>query len=477
MQLTCTFRILDEVSTLMLGVQKHHLDQLVAEFAEFVPGYRYMPTFKMGAWDGKTKFVTPAGKTYQVFIPNIVRKLAKHGYKFKTQDNRVQVNIDVQRVTDQLFAEYNWILRQHQVDAINAVIENGHRGLILAATSAGKTSIVAGLSVVYGSIGFRSIIIVPSRDLIKQTLDQYLALGIDTGQYSGTEKDLEHQHVISTWQALQNNPQILLKFHVFICDEVQLAKSAVVAALLIRHSSHMPVRIGCTGTVPKDPADYKTIYAAIGEREVYTITAKQLQDLKLVSTLGIKQLVLQDALNPLEDNFPEYVQEKKALAAIPERQQWIANFIQETATQYGNTLVLVSSVPQGKKLQKLIGDSSVFLYGADEDIVRQEVYRSFDVKDGLMVIANVQIAAVGLSINRIFNLILVDIGKAFTRVIQSIGRGLRMASDKSHVNVIDVCSNYSFSTTHSRKRLEYYREAEYPYEIIRIPYRNNIIEC
>ena len=134
--------------------------------------------------------------------------------------------------------------------------------------------------------------------------------------------------------------------------------------------------------------------------------------------------------------------------------------------------MLVSSIPVGKKLQKMIGDEkSVFIYGKDDTDVRKQVYALFETHNNIVVIANVQIAAVGLSIDRIFNLVMLDIGKAFTRVVQAIGRSLRMASDKTHAEVWDIGTNYSFGATHAKKRVTFYTDAEYPYKTTYINYK------
>jgi len=468
----CTVILKNEVAAVITGVHRDDMAILVDEFSEFVPGYKHMPLFKMKVWDGKTQFVTITGKTYQAFLPELSRRLMEMGYRIKLRDDRPPIQINVPLIDNTQFASSDWTHRPHQVAAINAVAANDHRGIIIAATSAGKTAMCAGISELYGRIGFRSIIIVPNRDLIRQTLAKYLEFGLDTGQYSGTVKDLDHQHVISTWQALKNHPEILLTFQVFVCDEVQGAKSPVVTKLLIKYGSHIPVRVGCTGTLPKDPADYQTIYAAIGAKEIYTITAKELQDQGLVATIHITQVITHDSDNPYEEQFAEFSMEQAALLVNDDRTRWIANFFKAIADTQGNTLVLVGSVKLGKQLAKFAGkDRCVFLYGQDKDEVRQAVYESFATNDNLLVFANVQIAAVGLSIDRIYNLGLVDIGKAFTRCIQSIGRGLRMAADKSHVEVYDVSSNYSFSGSHTPKRAAYYDEAHYPHEAIKVRYK------
>ncbi|AXC39239.1 UNVERIFIED_ORG: hypothetical protein [Escherichia phage CMSTMSU] len=87
-------------------------------------------------------------------------------------------------------------LREHQVNAVNACLANPH-GLLLAATGAGKTLITAALSKKVQEYG-RSVIIVPSTDLVQQTYDDYVMCGLDTGVFYGAQKDFGHQHTITT---------------------------------------------------------------------------------------------------------------------------------------------------------------------------------------------------------------------------------------------------------------------------------------
>ena len=72
--------------------------------------------------------------------------------------------------------------------------------------------------------------------------------------------------------------------------------------------------------------------------------------------------------------------------------------------------------------------------------------------------------------NRIFNLVLVEPGKSFVRVIQSIGRGLRKADDKEAVEIFDVSSKCKFSNRHLLKRKKFYDSVEYPYTVAKINY-------
>ena len=81
------------------------------------------------------------------------------------------------------------------------------------------------------------------------------------------------------------------------------------------------------------------------------------------------------------------------------------------------------------------------------------------------------IAAVCINIPRIFNLVLIEPGKSFVRVIQSIGRGIRKAADKDFVQIWDITSTCRFAKRHLTKRLQYYREARYPFTKERLEWK------
>jgi superfamily II DNA or RNA helicase len=102
---------------------------------------------------------------------------------------------------------------------------------------------------------------------------------------------------------------------------------------------------------------------------------------------------------------------------------------------------------------------------------RKEQYDEVATSTNKIIIATYGIAAVGINIPRIFNLVLIEPGKSFVRVIQSIGRGIRKAEDKDHVEIWDVTSSAKFAKRHLAKRKEFYREANYPFSIEKIEYR------
>ena len=126
-------------------------------------------------------------------------------------------------------------------------------------------------------------------------------------------------------------------------------------------------------------------------------------------------------------------------------------------------------IKNGKELQELIPGSE-FVQGAMAVTDRKDAYNDINEGTNTITIATYGVAAVGINIPRIFNLVLLEPGKSFVRVIQSIGRGVRIAEDKDFVQIWDVTSRCKFSKRHLTQRKKYYKEASYPFTIEKIIY-------
>jgi len=138
----------------------------------------------------------------------------------------------------------------------------------------------------------------------------------------------------------------------------------------------------------------------------------------------------------------------------------------------GNTLVLVDRVKAGKGLvERLPEGTSTFVNGAMKNETRRGHYKEISSEDNKIIVATYGVAAVGINVPRIFNLILVEPGKSFVRVIQSIGRGLRTAQDKDFVNIYDLTSSAKFSKRHLTQRKKFYKEAQYPFTVTKVDWK------
>jgi len=243
------------------------------------------------------------------------------------------------------------------------------------------------------------------------------------------------------------------------------AKADVLRKILSGPLANAPIRWGLTGTMPEEDHEKMSILACIGSM-LGKINTKELQDKGILAQLHVNVWQLQDLLKAAA--FSDYQSELKWLTTNQARLQFLAQSV-EIMSESGNTLVLVDRIETGKMLQLLIPDS-VFVSGQMKSKDRKDEYKEVQEIDGKVIIATYGVASTGINIVRIFNLVLFESGKSFVRVIQSIGRGIRVAPDKDFVNVYDVCSNCKFSKRHLTKRKKFYAEAEYPYSVKKVTY-------
>jgi superfamily II DNA or RNA helicase len=342
------------------------------------------------------------------------------------------------------------------------------------ATGAGKTIMTAALSKSIEYYG-RSIVIVPNKSLVTQTEADYINMGLDVGVYFGDRKEFGKTHTICTWQSLNN----LLKntksgdadvsigefIEGVVCvivDEVHMAKADALKTLLTGVFSHIPIRWGLTGTIPK--ADFEKIALLVSLGPVIgKLSAAELQDKGVLAQCNVNIVQLKDGVE-----FSNYQSELKHLLENEKRLDKIAELIDKIKDS-GNTLILVDRVNAGRELiNRLPG--SVFISGETKLTERKEEYDEVATSNDKIIVATYGVAAVGINIPRIFNLVLLEPGKSFVRVIQSIGRGIRKAEDKDHVEIWDITSDCKFAKRHLTQRKAYYKEAKYPFSLEKLDY-------
>jgi superfamily II DNA or RNA helicase len=358
-------------------------------------------------------------------------------------------------------------LRDYQVEIINTFLENP-QCIQEVATGAGKTVITAALSNAVTPHG-RSIVIVPNKSLVTQTETDYVNMGLDVGVFYGERKEFGRQHTICTWQSLNvllkntRNHEADITIQEFledvvcvIVDEVHMAKADALKTLLTGVMSRIPMRWGLTGTIPKEKFESVALTVSLGP-VVNRLAASELQDRGVLAQCHVNIVQLQDHVE-----FSNYQSELKYLLEESGRLDTMAELIARVR-ETGNTLVLVDRVAAGLALVERLGDRAVFVSGATKTAERKEHYDEVAETDDKIIVATYGVAAVGINIPRIFNLVLVEPGKSFVRVIQSIGRGIRKAEDKDFVQIWDVTSTCKFAKRHLTKRKVYYREANYPF--------------
>lgn len=490
---TCRLTLIDEVNCKFEGLEPSLRNKMIHEVSYVLPYARFTPAGKMGRWDGKVNFMNMGGSTYYHMLDRLLPILDKHNVMIDVIDERIKFDLQFDPIDENIFNYVEFpaghhmegkkiILREHQVNAVNACLEN-HHGLLLASTSSGKTLITAALSKSVEKYG-RSIVIVPSTDLVQQTYDDYVMCGLDAGMFYGGKKELGHQHTITTWQSLNSlwkktkAGEVALTeedVHDFIdgvvcvmVDEAHTSAADALQAVLGQVMGKIPLRWGLTGTIPKDPVLAAKIKCNVGD-VIYTITAKELQDKNILSTCNVNCIKLKSNLK-----FATYPEEMKFLVTDRDRMNYVATLIAAIA-ESGNTLVLVDRLEAGELLCEFLGiPKSEFVRGNTKKKDREASYGEIRWADNKILIATYGVASTGISISRLYNVVLIEPGKSFVRTIQSIGRGLRRAEDKDHVEIFDISGSNKYSAKHSRERIAYYKEVQYPYSVIDVPDWQNL---
>jgi superfamily II DNA or RNA helicase len=482
--MNCTIHIRDEVNIKISGLETATRRRLEKELKFFMPYARHTPAYKLGRWDGCVGFFTLGGASFFNLLDKILPVIVDEGYSVEIDDLRKQQDFKFIEVTETTHEQTTWpkghvnegapvLLRDYQVDSINKFLTN-LQCVQEISTGAGKTITTATLSKSVQDYG-RTLIVVPNKDLVKQTLEDYELLGLDAGVYFGDKKELGKTHTICTWQSLNSvqkrfkegdSPISLEEFSddlvAIIVDEVHQAKADVLKALLSGPFANVPIRWGLTGTIPKEDFEQLGLVACLGP-VVNKIAAKDLQAQGVLANCLVNVLQLQDT-----SAYNTYQEELTYLTTNVRRIDFIAEFISKLS-QSGNTLVLVDRVKSGEMLVERLPDSS-FVSGAMKTTDRKEQYDEVKTATNKIIVATYGVAAVGINIPRIFNLVLLEPGKSFVRVIQSIGRGIRKAEDKDHVEIWDVTSSAKFSKRHLTTRKKYYEDAGYPYQIQKVKY-------
>jgi DNA or RNA helicases of superfamily II len=480
----CKIIVKDEVNVKIEGLELAERKALMKMFEYEVPGARYLPAVRLGRWNGKVSYFSLAGSTYINLLEEILPVLDRAGYDIELDDTRdYTTTFEFAEVSEATFAHKNWPkghpkegtpveLRDYQISIVNNFLKNP-QSLQEIATGAGKTLMTAALSYSIEQYG-RSIVIVPNKSLVTQTEADYINLGLDVGVYFGDRKEYNKTHTICTWQSLNNmlkktkagEADIMDFIEGVVCvmvDEVHMAKADALKTLLTGVFAKVPIRWGLTGTIPKAKFEAQSLFVSLGP-VISKLSASELQDQGVLAQCHVNIVQLKDDVE-----FTNYQSELKHLLEDTHRLDAIAQLILKIK-ETGNVLVLVDRVNAGKEIISRLPDS-VFVSGATNMIDRKEEYDEIATSTNKIIVATYGVAAVGINIPRIFNLVLIEPGKSFVRVIQSIGRGIRKAEDKDFVQIWDITSSCKFAKRHLTQRKAFYKEANYPFDVEKLTYR------
>jgi len=181
--------------------------------------------------------------------------------------------------------KFPFLLKEDQIDAVNAWIDNDCRGTIVYSTGTGKTEIAFECAKRVASSYHSSsstttsniLLLVPRIILIEQNIRRLVAYGIPKdkiGAYFGERKQIR-EITIGTYQSIIRNLDIIRRSNMVIFDEIHLIRDTAKIFSKIFDvviEDHKKALLGLTATLDeKDLSKYNTILTLLPPVKRYPI--------------------------------------------------------------------------------------------------------------------------------------------------------------------------------------------------------------
>ena len=476
-------------------------------------GYAFMPKFKSGAWDGYISLYQGRAGTFPGgLMKRVTTRLQELDVDVDTWD-RAQPPLSEPQLADGINLKE---LRPYQIEAADCAMA-AKRGVFDAATGTGKTEIMAEM---IRRTACRSLIIVASRDLAWQTIERfegstreqqtlefpnapehglYGIVGDDQetpglvtaalyqtlvrrlmpvcslcdaqgelqqrtcdvkrgGKRCGGELDFTETEVVREW---------LASFDAIHLDECHRAPAKTWWPVV--NSCPAYWRFGYSATPFKsDPITELKLVGATGEI-MYSFPAREAIDQGYLTEPFV--VTVDPGFPPLLDEEQYIDSYRDGIVEHVKRCRLIAEIAQGTSEGWGvPTLILVQWTEHGRNIKRAlreIGVRAEFVSGSTPTAKRRDVMHAMD--DGrLNCVIATTIFDEGVNVPAIGALIMAGGGKARHKVVQRIGRGLRVVEGKEYLAVFDIWDSHSekYLIKHSRQRLGAVKDADYAHETL-----------
>jgi len=441
--------------------------ELQERFTFLVEGAKWHPKVKRGLWDGKIKMLNVRnGYIKKGLIPEIINwcednKLVWHvdddvftGKSFDFSDD------DISKIYKKLGAPYE--PKPYQKHALKHVFAN-KRCMILSPTGSGKSYILYGLARFYQKLGLKVLIVVHRVGLVKQLMEDNFQEEYDNMKgsfsthqiYSGKEKSTDADFVASTWQSIVKMPESFFnEFDVVIADEVHAWK-AMSTVQIMEKCKNIIYRIGVTGTLEDVENTLMSLTGDFGPPQRVAETV-ELMDSNDLARLKIKACLLQ-----YDEKYRKYVANKTKkypeeidfIETLEERNDFVAKLAMSLK---GNTLIAFRHVKHGKELfEKIKSKDKFYIDGGVHVDKRSEYQKAMDMHDNMKGVVSVGTFAEGINIKNINYIILACPLKTKVKLLQLIGRGLRLSKTKTKVVFIDIGDDLSYKKRKNWSLLHY----------------------
>lgn len=357
-------------------------------------------------------------------------------------------------------------LRDYQHETVSQALKYG-RGIIKVGTGGGKTLTIASLISTFYKLQskMKVLLIVPDLTLVDQTFKDFVSYNVPfkATRWTGSiEPDLTADVIIANIGILQSRFEEfpwLVDVDMLIVDECHKLKKGNKVCKLISDikTNH---KFGLTGTLPDDKVDEWNIIGKLGivffEKSSYDL---RLENYLTNAEIKIVEIEYKDKVIYVP-NTNKFKTELDFIYASKYRNNIIAAL---SKLNEFNTLILVNHISHGQELHRVLTDKLpnkkvYFIRGEVEVEDRAKVIQEMESNNNVVCIAISAIFSTGVNIKNLHTIIFASGGKSFIRIIQSIGRGLRLNENKQKLTIYDLTDRLQYSLQHSSRRKEIYAQ-------------------
>jgi len=433
----------------------------------------------------RTYAITPAGKFEPGLYYEIRKYLTSQQYVGNVNTDESLFNVISPSQSWKTNTQFNTDivplslpLRDYQEEIVKKALAIG-RGTIVLATAGGKTltaaSLLTKLFLLYGS-EFKCLYIVPDLGLVEQTSSDFKNYNVSfsVGKWTGNcplDENIKNVTIANLGILQSKNTDLtwLENIDVLIVDEVHKIRRGNEVNKIIKRIK-TPVRFGFTGTMPENLLDQWNIIGKIGPI-IYEKNSYELRLENFVSNVLVQILKIIYKEDPFKDvvisSSNLYREEQRFLM----RNTFRNNVIGKVACKLNNnSLILVDYIEHGEALYKTIKTvcpekQCYFIRGEVEVTEREKIRRLMEEYNDVVVVAISKIFSTGINIKNLHYIIFACGGKAKIKIVQSIGRGLRLHKDKDKLIIFDIADDLKYSSLHMDKRILLYEKEQIKHTI------------
>lgn len=453
------------------------LRELSEYFTFETPGSAYMRRqAQYRKWDGRIRLFKLRTQTiYRGLVPRIIEFAQQRDYEVVNRVPTVTSDWTPEALNDFLQSlNLPFVPRDYQINGLRKLLRD-ERGICLSPTGSGKSFIIYLLTQV---LGVKTLIVVPTIGLVSQMAKDFKGYGYDLHNMhtiqAGKEKNAAVGLYISTWQSIYKLPgEYFNQFECIIVDEVHQAKSKSLSHLLEKATT-VRYRFGFTGTLDETQAHQLILEGLFGEVTRVATTSDLIKQ-KQLAPLRVRMVMLKYPEPECKLNKrAQYQDEIEYIVTHQARLEFTAQLVSRLK---GNVLVLFNFIDKhGIPLHELITKRCVnkqvhYIAGSVTGDERETIREFVQENDDQVINASYGTFSMGVNITNLRHVVFASPSKSKIRVLQSLGRGLRMEAGKMNVTLWDIVDDLrvgkrvNFAVQHAEQRALYYSTEKFPMTI------------